>query len=707
MKAKIIVLLLGLLLLLQSGCGLISGLKDLTNSATILLDSASELLRLIDSKVETGELSQEAAALIDGRIENLMNLINASLQENGGFLFDQANGLIDNTFANTSVLLDQIKRDILDGSIPAIIDQVSAQLQLQINLLSSQLEDLVVLTFGNIFVFVDKATNSIVIISSIIIFAIGTIIFAVMFLKQKEKLTGARIVGLVLVGIFVLFFLGIILVTPLRAYVIAGFNFGEKVEGLALQPKVRGVIPETFVLGKNNRIIVYGNHLNLIKELKVQLFTGTTRQFSFPDNTVAVATQNRIILGNFDTELNWKPITYQEIVNQNIIPAALLEPYAKFSTEFNDVIYPGRKRIGPGIGGGLAVAEPPQIGGQDLPILLPKGPFLPLPLPKLKLPDYFRDFNRIGDKYFGQRSSEILKKISDTYLTRFKLPPGDFGLTVFDGETRVEGPQFITIVNPPPPPPKPDIDPLSLNWDGGVQAVKDQSTRLALRIGFSHPEEIKTPFQVRITSPQLTVPLNISVPLGISASAISHNFADVTSSNFTPRQSGNFQFTAIADQANIIAESNESNNQHQQNLSVRDVVYDVQMIFTTFQATSDEETGSENEYRISVDVTVTGFSRWEFSINRNGEPGNYNVDESRSFNGLRPGATFTIHTSGHEADDGFNGGDDPLGSANTVQTLGTNLGPLPGGNTPTEAVRELKPAHYNLFVKFIIRRRTI
>ena len=705
MKAKIIVLLLGLLLLLQSGCSLPKGFNDLTSSATLLLDNASELLRLIDSKAETGELSDEAAALIDGRVENLMNLINASLQENGGFLFDQANGLIDNTFANTSLLLDQIKKDILDGSIPAIIDQVSGHLQLQINLLGGQLQDLVVLTFGNVFVFVDKATNSIVIIASIILFAIGAIIFAIVLLKQKEKLTGARLFGLVVMGIFVLFFLGIILVTPLRAYVIAGFNFGEKVDGIALQPKIRGVLPETFVLGKNEHIIVYGNNLNLIKDLKVHLFTGTTQQFIFPANTVVVATQNRIVLGNFDNALNWKLPTFQDLLDQNAIPTTLIDQYTRFSNEFNDFVYPGRKRSGGGIGGGLAVAAAPQIGGPDLP---PKLGFKPLPIPKFKHGDYLRQINLTGEKHFGaQKSPEILKKISDAHFKKFKLPPGDYGLIVFDGETRVEGPQFITIENPPPPSPKPDIDPLSLDWDGGVQAVKDQPTRLSLRIGFSHPEEIKTPFQVRITSPQLGTPFNLSVPLGIIAGAARRNFADVTSSNFTPRESGNLRFTVSADQVNIIKESIESNNQLEKNLSVRDEVYDVQVIFTLFQPTKSSDDDTPGEFLISVNVTVTGFSRWVFLIAKNGLAGNYALTESRSFNGLRPGATIAIHTSGMEDDSGDRWPDDFMGSANLVQTLGKALGPLPTGTTPTEEVEELKPKHYNLFVKFIMTRRTI
>src|SRR4030042_2932159 len=140
------------LMILFSGCGLVSELKDLTKTANDLLENINSITQQIDSKVESGELSQEIGNLIDERLNTISQIIETTIQNSGGFLFDQVNGTIDNAFLNISLLLDQIKTGILDETLPNLINQISMQLQMNINTISASVEDIVVLTFGNAFV---------------------------------------------------------------------------------------------------------------------------------------------------------------------------------------------------------------------------------------------------------------------------------------------------------------------------------------------------------------------------------------------------------------------------------------------------------------------------------------------------------------------------------------------------------------------------
>ena len=173
MKKIAILFILVSYLILVNGCGLTSNLKDLTQTANNLLENINSIVEQIDTKVETGDLSREIGNLIDERLNNLAQVIENTIQNSGGFLFDQVNGTIDNAFSNISQLLDQIKTGILDDSLPMLINQLSSAIQMNINLIASSVEDIIVLSFGNVFVLVDKTVNSVVIISSIILMAIS------------------------------------------------------------------------------------------------------------------------------------------------------------------------------------------------------------------------------------------------------------------------------------------------------------------------------------------------------------------------------------------------------------------------------------------------------------------------------------------------------------------------------------------------------
>jgi hypothetical protein len=723
MKYKFgIFLLLGCLFL--SACGVYENVKNMTDSANVLLRDASEVLRLIDEKVESGELSEELGDLIDGRIETLMNELTAAIEENGGFLFDRANGTINHVFANISLLLDQINQEILAGSIPEVINQLSAQLQAETVLIGSQLEELITITFGNIFVFVDKTVNGIVIIASIILLCIGLLIFGVILLKRKRP--GAF--GLALVGIYVLFFLAIILIPALRGYIIVGFNLAEKVEARELQPRVSAVVPEMFRLGKTPRIIIYGNHLNLIDPLQVSLYRGDNLTFSFPSTAIAAITRNRIILGNFEQSLGWTVPPYEDFYG-NVVPAdqrmRFLAQYTTLAYSINDALYPNRVRRAlttvaltphrlaavrarvPGLPSGTPQPREERAVEEFPPSVEPLVRFsvaraTSFPSIKLKSNETHELLLELARGIFATTSAatQMVSNIEDVFSDHFNLQSGDYGLRVYQDESLVESSQFLSMVYPPPPPPKPDIEPLSLTWTDGVPAIKGREARLTVRLGFAHPEQIRNEFRVQITSsPAIAIS-----PITVSSFGRSGNFADFTTRSFSPPQEGNYRFTVRVDDQGQVAEHNEANNTLTQDLTVKREVYDVTLSFLTFQSKESLDS-DEDEYRLDVSVNVTGYTKWSFQVNRDGEPGDvFDLTQSRAFRDLSPGATITISSGAREKDWGFRDGDDPMGSRNWAWTLDDNP---TNGQDSKEFSRTLSAPKYFLTFKLRILRRLI
>jgi hypothetical protein len=707
MKRKLFKILA--LMLLLSGCGLVSGLKDLTKTANDLLENINSITKQIDSKVESGELSEEVGNLIDERLSTLAQLIESAIQNNGGFLFDQVNGTIDNAFLNISLLLDQIKTGILDESLPNIINQVSMQLQMNINTISASIEDLVVLTFGNAFVLVDKTVNSAIILISVILLAIGFIIFITMLFRKDRKLTALRAVGLGFMVIYLAFFLLIILSSQVRGNIIAGFNFGEKYEGIEVKPSITSVFPETFVIGKNDKIFLYGKHLNKIDTLKVVLKTGNQVKFTFPENTLIVKSQNRIVLGNFKSTLNWKIPSFEVFKAElgasfsTIVSSAA---YTKYAENINNKMY-------------ASIAPKPSVA-------IGKGDLIPIQIisntPKeIKTYADVKTFNTVtkftpteikqmkateAASTLGQAQANLLTAQIENYFTgKFLLPEGDYGIIAIDNKTQVESPQLFTVFNPPPPPPDPDIYPLQIMWTGNTDPVAKKSATIDIKLGFSHPEQIKNQFNVRLTSTPVTTSLNITVPMGKIAAAQSSNQVVVTSGPFTIQNPGIYNFKVEIDNNNVIKEKNEGNNTTNANLTVRSYIYDVTVKYISFESTANHDgwPAEEDEYRIDIRTNVTGYSEWKIDFNKNGEPGNvYNINKQQTFNNLVPGNTLIFNTSGYEEDDGANGSNDYMGQFTKV----INLGQDPTSGLDTKEFEFNLPANdYKIIGRYTIVRR--
>ena len=711
---KIKVILIAILVLFSSmSCKLVKGLTDLTDTANQLLKDIDDTVRFIDTKVESGDLTREMGDLVDQRIETVKSAIEDIIEKTGGKLYDVVNGSINNIFANISGLLDQIKTGILDDSLPNLIDALSGELQLQISLISSSVEDIVVLAFGNAFVLVDKLANSIIVIISVVLLALGLLIFGIILIRQKGNPKGIKLLGVIFMAIYVVFFLCLIIITPMRAFIISGLGFGKKVADQDFPPKIVGINPQKFTVGKSDKIFIYGDHLDRIAQTSVYFYQGQQRVFTFPADNIIVNTRNRIVLGNFKSNLHWVVPPYDRFRDAVIGPGATLPRIRQFeslSEDIQDFLYPGQvmRQMGP------VIPVPPHdvirskiipldltLGGQPL-----RRSMRAFPETSITLKDFAeRSRNAYQTIFGGPQSGTIEREIRQFFMSTFQLPEGDFGVHVYDGQTEIASPQFMTVYYPPPPPPKPDIDPISLGWTNGAPAVKNENTSLMLRIGFRHPEQVKNPFSVRITStpPSSTIILNVS--MADIAAAGSNNFVDIISSPISFSQSANYTFNVQTDSNDNVEESNESNNAMTQLLHVSEYVYDTTIQVTTFESREDMDSADGDDYRIDVRVDVTRFPRWQFDYDKEGEPGHiYNVGRQNGYSSLKPGDNITINTTGYEADSGVYDGDDDMGGASLLKTLGNQ--PTQGQGSYEISYR-LKAQKYYLGVKIRFSRRVV
>ena len=660
-KNAILCILISFLLL--NGCGLGSKLKDLTQTANDLLENINSIVQQIDTKVETGELSREVGNLIDQRLDKLAEVIETTIQNSGGFLFDEVNGTVDNAFRNISQLLDQIKTGIIDESLPMLMNQLSAEIQENINLISSSVEDIIVLTFGNIFVLVDKTVNSAVIICSIILLAVGLIIFIFLLFRKKKTLTFLRGIGLAFMVIYLAFFLTIIFSNRIRGNIIAGFNLGIKYKGTEVQPKVTSVYPETFTFGTDDKIFLYGKHLNLIDTLKVVLKIGEQVKYNFPPENIIVKSQNRIVLGNFRT---WTPPVFAEFskymgtAGQAIINSTQYKRFAKSVNEsmHPQVVYP------------QVIIHPVNI----------------VPVSHIALPQNIAVHANIAEvqnskknfavREFGVAQSEfLLERLNAFFITRYQLPEGDYGIVALDNKTEIVSPQLITIVYPTPPAPKPDIFPMEISFTEPY-AVAGRSTALNIKLGFSHPEEIKNEFKIQITSSPALSFSDITVPMGVIASAQSSNIAVVTSRPLTVPTAGNYTFKVVVDKYQEVVEENEGNQEYSTTLLVKRYVYDLTVTYSTFESKSNKDDWpyAEDEYRAKVRTSVTGNAVWEFHYDKNGEPGHiYSINQSMGFVNLIPGYLYTFYSTCYESDDGSKDGDDYMGEVSNSHYLSNDI----------------------------------
>lgn len=576
---KFVSIVLLMLLLISCGIGkkldrITESIEDVSNAAVSLLDKINDISRLVDSKLEGGEINQDLADLIDGRLQTLSELLESTMQNSGGYFFDRVDGSVDNAFMNLSKLLDQIQTGILENTIPSLINQISSQMQLQINTISASVEDIIILASGEVMVVVDKTVNGIILTFSVILLALTLLIFAIILIRKGRKLTGANYIGLGLIGLFIIFFSLIIFFPKIRGNIISGFDYASKVNKREVTPKITGVVPETIVLGKTKNIYIYGNHLNLLQSFDVKLMQGNKQKFKFPESTIIVATRNRIVLGNLDKNLQWFVPKFSKFIVdaklENLQTQVSMQKIAEASNTINDAIYSKIQSLPSSI----------NMRRIDNVSLVPATTIKT----RVNTTQYMAQKNNLVTEKLGlANSAKYMQLVNAFFLGKYKIAEGDYGLMVYKDTVRIESPQLLSILNPPPPVPKPDIFVMDIRWSGGLEPVAGQSTALDITFGFKHPEQISGPFKAKITSVPVLSPVEFTIPEGKIAAACSDNHVVVTSRTFTVNNPGTYTFSCSVDENNMIEESSETNNVASKTLKVGEELYSVKISSLSYE----------------------------------------------------------------------------------------------------------------------------
>lgn len=635
-----------------TSCKIVKNVEDITENANEILEQLASLSRTITSKVETGELEESLGNLVDDRIQNLSKTIEDLLINGGGFLFDEVNGTLNNTFDNLGGLVDDIKTGILDESVPAIITQLSGELMVHSNALRTHAEDLINLTFGNTSIIISQATDALLTTIAWVIMGVGLlliIVFLIIFGSKMSK--GIQTLVIVLISIFLAAPLSFLFIPPVKGFVLKSLNVGEQFEARGITPKLIAASPTEYEIGTNDKLTVFGIHLEQlnIDSIEVGLYQSGSRKVNFSKSSIKVITANKIILSDFDkSNLNWKPISFKEFNSsyQNMTRTAL--PTVKYNNYIKN-IYTDR------------IKHKIEIFNR------PVGNLTPISSP----------VNRpvLSPATTATLSNPLKVNTDRLMLDRFKIKEGDYELRISrkgSGEI-VQAVQHVRISYPPPPPPKPDVYPIQISWENG-KPTKGERAKIRVRLGVLEGQEAKKNITLNLSSnPAIGGLGNINVNR-TALNNVGNGILTLTSRQLTVNRAGNHNIRLRADSQNRIAESNEGNNEKNQNLRVGDYKFTATVRFSTFtshQNMDDPFIGSDtDEYRIDLNTSVTGKSEWKINYNKDGEPGNnYSINQSRTFNSLNEGDKIRIYVSGREADSGFNGGDDQMGNASTTVTI--------------------------------------
>lgn len=703
-KLKIILLLC--VTLLMGGCGIKASIEkisdavvDLSEKAGNLIESINDVVYLVDSKVENNEITNELGKVLDDQLSMAIESIEDLLEQGGGYLLGEINGTIDNAFTNIAILVDQIKSGIIDESIPALIDQIGSQLTLQVNTIVMAAEEMLMYTFGNMHVFLDKTVNSLVIMLSAILFGIGMIIFIILLFRKYFNFKGSRLVGLILMIVYMAFFLVVILFPRVRANIIIGFDYGKEMALKELPPKVTGVLPETFVFGKNQRLYIYGRHLDKLKDIEIKLKQGDTDKFTIPKECLIVATSNRIVLSNFESTVGWiypSHLVFREAVlaspQLSMMRVSEIENYTKAA---NNLVFsrnglPGVNSSGssspslPAPGGAVVVQPglvhpsethpgPPQPSSMHAAYVQPSAVANVRDLVRSRVSASDRMRLRSEAASSTIRSSLVNNYLSfekDYFRTIYRLPEGDYGLHVYDS-LLVESAQFFSVVYPPPPPPKPDIKPRNIYFSGGLNAVANEAITLDITFGLINPEEIAYPFDAVVTSSPASTQINLTVDQGAIAAASSGGQAVVRTRSFDLDDPGMYTFYVRADTDNRIDESNEANNSFSRSLYVDEQYYKVSLGSFVLKPLGDFR--KLKDFRVIMRISVTGNSPYKCTKDIKVNGSSKSVPCSCSFNNVKAGQVVMMSAEViGKIDFGFIKLDIPAGTINWNSNLSAN-----------------------------------
>lgn len=629
-KGMILMLLLSLLLgSYQPAGAFLQTLGDLLSLGANTVREIQEAILLAGSEVST------ILNGIDGTIRDLMDELEDKFQNNLNITIDSLDNATRNKFLELQSLLlsvnDVLKDDVrfLSEQAKQILRDASVQVQRLSAELKADLADVAIIGGETGAFLIERATENIVIIGSIVLLAIGILLFVFLFLRQNKPSGALAVLGVILALGYVALFGALILVPSFRTFIMSSTGIGlrDRLNTVTLQPNMIAVIPDTITVGETTALDIWGSSL---------LPNGEQPIITISDKTIPfTAANDRIVLDLSD------------------IRAAAADSTAAAVPEFN--LNPDFTR--------------------DL-LTQPLAPINPVTPPTGSIPPLVdQDFVLINRDLADQLGIDLLIPIDvivgdlvpvdPTVLGSIPLPEGA-ALLKLDYANFTDLTSIVTVFVPPPPLSPPDLSVTSFTLTPSSANTGDNvAASITIR---NNGEQPATNFILSWKPTPTTVARTTTV------SSLAAGASQTFSFNFAYPNAGTFTSVVEVDTLNSVAESNEGNNSRTRSITIATPPPRTATVTVTFHSAlieDDADPAASGEVRLTFNVNGQ-IQRVPTSGERDVNSGS-TITFTRTFTlTLTEGQNLVINVSGIETD--WPDSDDSMGNFTAVFTSGQNWG---------------------------------
>ncbi len=287
-------------------------LSDFLSLGANTVREIQETLDLADEDVR--EILEELESSISG----LMDELEETYQDNLNITIDSLDAVTRSKILEIEGLIGSVN-DIIQEDIRLISDEaqnVLAEASLQIRRSALELEqslENVIIVGGETVAFVlDKAVANAIIIVSIVLLGIGVLLFVwILFRRALPSQSIARTLALVFMLGYVVVFLALIFVPPVRTFVMTSTGIGlqQRLDRIVNEPRILEVRPEQIIIGQTGELEVWGSTLLPNGAIPEAAIGSQAVQFNATSNDLLVVNVSGVTGSTGSTNLT---LTYPE-----------------------------------------------------------------------------------------------------------------------------------------------------------------------------------------------------------------------------------------------------------------------------------------------------------------------------------------------------------------------------------------------------------
>ena len=251
--------------------GPVTGTQAIFETIGDFLSLGANTVRELQEAIQIagGEVRTTLQAL-EGTLADLLNEIEQTYQDNLNITLDSIDAVTRNKLLEVeSLMLDvneMIREDIQLASDEAqeVIQNAALQARALTDDIKRDLQDVVIVAGETGVFLIERTTENLIIIASVILLAIGLIVFVVVLLRGGARSSGfATILGYGLILVFIGFFGALVLLPQFRGFVITSTGIGlrEKLEVVTKQPSIFAVLPNVVTVTETEELEIWGSQL--------------------------------------------------------------------------------------------------------------------------------------------------------------------------------------------------------------------------------------------------------------------------------------------------------------------------------------------------------------------------------------------------------------------------------------------------------------